>query len=64
MKNKIVNKFKHIDRFGEQVQFKVNGSDTYKSVFGALISLGIFATVGAYGINKFFIMKARGDTTY
>ena len=64
MMGKVVERFKDIDILGEPIQLKVKGRESYTSIFGALISLGIFTTVAAYGVNKFTLMKEKGDTIY
>ena len=50
--------------FGESLQFKVGGNDSFKSIIGALVSLAIFATVLPYGVNKFIILYQKNDTSY
>ena len=48
--------FTQIDIFGEKVEFDIKGASTVKSVFGAILTLGIALVIIAYGTNKFIIM--------
>ena len=52
------------DRYGESVHFEIQGSDSHKSILGALISIIIFIFCIGFAINKFMIMIQFGDTTY
>ena len=52
------------DRFGESVQFSIDGQSTHRSILGSIVSLGIFATVLAFGAKKFSISLNYQDTLF
>ena len=52
---KIQSAFLSIDLFSESIQFSIKGKRAHQSILGSVLSLGIFATVLAFGINKFSI---------
>ena len=51
-----------VDIFGETVGFSIDGSNSRRSILGALLSLAIFATVMTYATKKFGVMINRDDT--
>ena len=59
---KLGSTFMRIDLFGEKAEFTIDGESSYRSLQGVIISLGIFATVLSYAVNKFSIMIDYGDT--
>ena len=61
---RVTEKFMSLDMYGESLTFTINGSNTYPSIYGALISLAIFALVLPYGAHKFKTMWNFDDTTY
>ena len=48
--------------FGETINFEIRGQAAHKSFTGLVLSLGIFATLLAYGTNKFLVFKDYQDT--
>lgn len=44
--------FKSLDFFSTNVGFREHGGESFKTVFGACLSLLIALLVGAYGFNK------------
>ena len=50
---KIENTMLKLDLFGESVKFSIDGEDSHKSILGSIVSLGIFATILAFGTKKF-----------
>ena len=61
---KIRNIFTKIDFLGETIGFEVKGGNSYKSVLGAILSLGIATVVLVYGSNKYKVMHEYGGTDY
>ena len=53
-----------LDLFGETINFEIGGNTAHKSCYGLVISLGIFATLLAYGVNKFLVFKDYQDTQH
>ena len=64
LQNRAGRLFTQIDIFGEKVEFDIKGAGTVKSIFGAILSLGIALIIFAYGTNKFIVMQDRGDTNH
>ena len=56
--------FTQIDIFGEKVEFDIKGAGTVKSIFGAILTLGITCIILAYGTNKFMVMQEREGTDH
>ena len=56
--------FMRVDFFGEKASFHIDGEQSYNSIFGAIISIGIIGTIMAYGINKYKIMKNFEETNF
>ena len=67
-KNKTIKKLSNtmmkIDLFGETASFHISGQDSYASLCGFFLSLGIFVTVLAYAGNKWMIMLEHEDTNH
>ena len=65
-KNSIRNNFLQVflktDLFGEKAEISVDGSSTYPSFMGALISLAIIGLTLSYGSKKFAVMISYDDT--
>ena len=53
-----------IDIFGETKAFSVNGDDSYKSVFGALLTFFISVACIGYFIDNYISMKQYGQTIF
>ena len=53
-----------MDLFGEKAEFQIEGQSDYKSLCGAILSLGIFTTVIIYAANKFNVMWEFEGTNY
>ena len=53
-----------VDLFGEAVNFQVEGSSTYQSVCGTVLSVCILAFVIMYGANKASILLNFDDNTF
>ena len=62
--SKVRDVFKELDLFGTPVQLKVKGADSFKSTFGALLSLLLWVAVLFYGSRKWMKMYALEDTTF
>ena len=45
---KLKNKFKQIDQFGKGIKFSAKGQTTYKTCFGAILSVIIYSVVFVY----------------
>ena len=58
------NSLLQVDLFGETASFQIEGKSYYGSIHGAIISIGILATVIAYGLNKYNIMLDFGETSH
>ena len=56
--------FKQFDFFSKSIALRVNGSDSFGSIFGACTSLIIALVLAAYGVNKFLIMWNYEDTNF
>ena len=54
--SKVADKIMSIDLYGESTAFTVNGSASYPSFCGTIMSLIVFLVVLPYGINKYTIM--------
>ena len=54
----------HFNLFGEKINFEIRGQAAHKSFTGLVLSLGIFATLLAYGTNKFLVFKDYQDTLH
>ena len=61
---KIQSVFLSLDLFSESIQFSINGKRAHRSILGSIFSLGIFATVLAFGINKFKVSLSYQDTLF
>ena len=60
---KFKNIFKSVDKFGDSVNFSVkNGSASYKTCSGAILSILIYSLILLYGGTKFTTMVKRQDT--
>ena len=53
--------FKQADQFGETKSFSINGSDSYQSYCGSLLSLVIFGILMTYAIMKGIILLKKED---
>ena len=53
-----------IDSFGESATFHINGSSTYNSLGGSLMTLVILSITLSYTVQRFMIMKAHEDTSH
>ena len=62
--SKLGRKFMSIDKFAERPGFSVDGSDTYPSLKGTLLTILVIAVVIPFGFNKFLIMRDREDTYF
>ena len=56
--------FLQLDLYGQGLSFRVNGHDSFKTMFGAALSLLVTILVIAYGASKYTILVNRGDTTH
>ena len=63
-KRSIGNYFKNIDLFQNNIAFREDGGDSFRSMCGAWTSLFIAITVIVYGYNKFDIMFNYQDTKF
>ena len=62
--NRVADTLMRVDLFGEMPSFKIRGKNSYQSMCGTIISVVIFASIAAYGANKFSIMVKYEDTNY
>ena len=60
----IGNAYKMLDRFGETVNFTINGSTAHQGCCGAFVSMVILIIVASYAFDHFVIMWEYGDTSY
>ena len=51
-----------IDSFGQSTGLEIDGSSTFNSIGGALITLVIFAITISYSVRQFMVMLEYGDT--
>ena len=58
---KFANIFKQADQFGETKLFSIDGSDSYQSCCGSLLSLVIFGILMTYAIMKGIILLKKED---
>ena len=58
------NLFSELDQFGKTIGFEIKGSNSYKSMLGATLTLIITVITLSYGVNKLFIMKDMRDTNF
>ena len=57
--------FKIFDLYGESVGFTIdNGNRKYNSVIGALLSVVVLAAVASQSVEKYDVLRSRGDTNY
>ena len=54
--------FKRLDTFGEGINLKVKGHDTFGTCVGAILTIMIYAVVFVYAQMKFTRLKERLDT--
>ena len=59
---KISETFKRFDTFGEGINLKVQGHDTFGTCVGAILTIMIYAVVFVYAQMKFARLKGRLDT--
>ena len=53
-----------LDQFGESASFQINGSTTYNSLGGSLMTLVILSITLSYAVQRFIVMKAYEDTNH
>ena len=53
-----------LDQYSYDVGFKENGSSSFGTIFGGLISIVIFVCVTIYAVKKGLDFKDRNDSTY
>ena len=64
MRKSIATYFKRIDLFGSSVGFTFGGEASYKSVFGALLSLVVYTLTTLQLYEKWIVLVEKGDTNY
>ena len=47
------------DLYGQKINLKFKGSDTYKTKVGGVLSLLLIASMTAYAISKFIVLVQR-----
>ena len=62
MMRKITDTFKELDTFGEGINLKIKGHDTFGTCIGAILTMIIYAVVIVYTQMKFTRLKDRLDT--
>ena len=60
----ILSKFYFFDVMGESIQFRIEGGTHKKSLFGALVSLGVIALTLVQLNSKFFDMVNYNNTNH
>ena len=60
----LVDTIRKADIFGKRPEFHVKGSESYKTVLGAILSLGILFLVLPYAVNNFHTMYKREGTRF
>jgi len=56
---RVNNRYKKIDIYGRQLNLTYKGSDTYKTSFGAFVSMFVLALIFAYGAYRSFRLFNR-----
>ena len=62
MRKEISGYLKSFDKFGDSVEFKINGRTTFGTWTGSIVTLIIYILISIYGYKKFFIMWDYQDT--
>ena len=62
--SKINTYFTRIDLFPTDVSFRENGGDSFKTCYGACVSLFIILITIFYATNKFRTLVEREDTNF
>ena len=62
--NRVSSLFKKLDFYPEDISFRESGDESFKSVFGACISLLIVFMVLIYATSKAQILFLKEDTKY
>ena len=62
--NRLTRLFTQFDFYGEPVNFKIKGTDTFPSCLGTCISLLTMSLLIVYAAEKYLIMTSYGNTTY
>ena len=53
---KAINSFKSIDMLGSGMNFTVKDNDVFRTSFGALVSILVYAIVAVYATNKVLLL--------
>ena len=61
---KVIDIFKSVDSFGSGVGFSMKGDGTFKTSFGAFLTLIIYVLVLAYGAGKYSVLTNKADTAH
>ena len=56
--------FKKLDVFGQGIKFTVKGEESYKTCYGAILTVLIYLIVLVYGLNRFQKFYQRQDTAH
>ena len=54
--------FHQIDLFPQDMSFRENGGDSFKTTCGALLSFVLIMMIGLYSVQKYLILVERDDT--
>ena len=60
--NILLKKFQRIDSFATRKSFTVNGSETYRSTTGALLTILAYVFIAIYASNKAYKLSDRLET--
>ena len=64
MKIPFLKYFKRLDHFGSGVGFTFDGEASYRSIYGAILSIVVF-TITIFQLNeKFVVLIEKGDTNF
>ena len=55
--------FMQADMYGRHITLTYKGDDTYKTLYGAIITIFLCSFLLGYGLYKASILITRGDTT-
>ena len=62
--SKLMDGILSLDMTGMPIGFNINGSPTYRTVLGSLISCLILVTVAGFSVIKFNTLIDRDDTNF
>ena len=61
---KLRHKFNKIDIFGETISFNIRGANSFKTTYGAIMTLAVLALTISYAQKRLTILLDYGDTRH